>query len=104
MDSFILDIAKTLNIPDFLFRVIPNFYEHFSNWYFSNYHHWEYIPDDLVTQESSDDSDNESEISWYISSINKENKDDHNTDDLFEDSDNISDTGSDYSLYWYNSD
>ena len=104
MDSFILDIAKTLNIPDFLFRVIPNFYEQFSNWYFSNYHHWEYIPDDPVTQESSDDSDNESEISWYISGTNKENRDDHNIDDLFEDSDDISDTGSDYSLHWYNSD
>ena len=46
MDSFILDIAKTLNIPDFLFRVIPNFYEQFSNWYFSNFHYWEFIPDD----------------------------------------------------------
>ena len=101
MDSFILDIASLFDIPDFLFRVIPNFYEQFSNWYFYNYHNWEHILDDPITQESSDDSDNESEISWYISSPIKENSD---TDDPFEDSDNISDTGSDYSLYWYNSD
>src|SRR5215204_3374555 len=104
METLIFDIAKTLDIPDFLFKVIPNFYEQFSNWYFNNFHYWEYIPDDPIIQESSDNSDNESEISWYISSTNKENRDNHNIGNLFENSDNISNTGSDYSLYWYNSD
>ena len=106
MESLIHSIAKSLNIPDFLFG-LPNFYEQFSDWYFNNFHYWEFIPDDPVEQESKYDSGYESEIEWHLSDGSTGpyiDKDDSYTDDLFDSSDNISDTGSDYSLYWYNSD
>ena len=110
MDSLIFTIAESIGIPDFLFK-LPNFYENFSNWYFITFHYWEYIPDDPVIQETSVidySSDLDSEIEWYLSDGTtvpfKENKVNQNIDNLFDYSDNISDTGSDYSLYWYNSD
>ena len=107
MDSLIYNIAKSLNIPDFLFG-LPNFYEQFSNWYFNNFHYWEFILDDPVEQEPLYNPEYESEIEWHLSDGSTGpyiDKDDQNIDeDLFDSSDNISDTGSDYSLYWYNSD
>jgi hypothetical protein len=107
MESLIFSIAESLKIPEYLFG-FPNFYEQFSNWYFCNFHHWEFIPEDPILQEIVYDSEDESEIEWYISenSTNtiKNNIEDLNIDDLFEESDYLSDTGSDYSLYWYNSD
>jgi len=106
MESLIYTIANSLQIPDYLFS-LPNFYEQFSNWYFSNFHCWKFISNDPISQEIIYYSDNESEIEWYLSDGSTGpyiDKDDPNIDDLFESSDNISDTGSDYSLHWYNSD
>src|SRR5436190_14923260 len=106
MESLIQTIAKFLQIPDYLLY-LPNFYEQFSNWYFNNFHCWEFIPDDPIPQETVDYSDTESEIEWHLSDGSTGpyiEKDDPIIDDLFESSDNISDTGSDYSLHWYNSD
>src|SRR5215211_7949196 len=106
MESLIYTIANSLQFLDYLFG-LPNFYEQFSNWYFNNFHCWEFISDDLISQEIIYYSDNESEIEWYLSDSSTGpyiDKDDPNINDLFESSDNISDTGSDYSLHWYNSD
>ena len=110
MESLIFTIAKSLKVPDFLFN-IPSFYEIFSNWYFYNFHYWEFIPDRPKEPINYSDykPNPESEIEWYISEDHQAipnigHKEFYTTEDLFDSSDNISDTGSDYSLYWYNSD
>lgn len=108
MESLIYTIAKELNISEFLLN-IPTFYESFSNWYFNNHHNWEFIPDEPIVDQNFEDyeSDSESEIEWYISADHSKNNNCEqfsDLDDLFDSSDNISDTGSDYSLHWYRSD
>ena len=105
MESLIYTIAKELKISEFLLN-IPSFYESFYNWYFYNHHYWEYIPDSPQDQGYKFD-ESESDFEWHISTDNwkdKEYKVDPNIDDLFDSASIISDTGSDYSLYWYNSD
>lgn len=109
MESLIYTIAESLKVPNFLFD-IPTFYEIFSNWYFYNFHYWEFIPDDPKEPIIYSDykPNPESEIEWYLSDDhtipNIGYKDYNNFEDLFDYSDHISDTGSDYSLHWYRSD
>lgn len=98
-----LFILNQYNIPKTLINN-PTFVTFYTNWYFCNHHNWEWVPEEPI--ESVDyDSDFDSEIEWYISDgttipFKEDNK---QIVDLFEDG-YISDTGSDYSLYWYNSD
>ena len=99
----VLYIVKQYNIPEIFIIKNPTFIPYFLNWYFAEHHCWEWVP----IEYSEYDSDLDLEIKWHISCetiLPFENSyRSRPLVDLFEDG-YISDTGSDYSLYIYNSD
>lgn len=99
----ILFIASQYNISEFFINNNPTFVPYLLDWYFSDHHNWEWVP----IEYSEYDSDLEIEIEWHLSNetiLPFENPDRPRAPvDLFDDG-YISDTGSDHSLYWYNSD
>ena len=99
----ILYIANQYNIPEIFIIKNPTFVPYLLNWYFADHHYWEWVP----IEYSEYDSDLDLEIEWHISRETilpfKTPDRPRPPVDLFEDG-YISDTGSDYSLYQYNSD
>lgn len=99
----LLFVANQYNIPKVLI-INPSFIPFFTNWYWCNHHNWEWIPEEPIKYVEYN-SDIDDEIEWYLSDgVTIPFKEFvQSPDNLFEDG-HISDTGSDYSLYWYNSD
>lgn len=81
------------------YRLINNrsFRHYFENWYYYNCHNWECISGKF-------DDCNDFDIEWFTSDPFEYSSDADSSDCGYESDRYISDTGSDYSLYCYNSD